>query len=75
MGNAPGVLAYPLEEALQILQANGFTVKIRRTAPPEAASCRGTERVVRLRRAVEGKVVEITVAEESPGPSPGKNTV
>ena len=41
----------------------------------EAASCRGTERVVRLRRAVEGKVVEITVAEESPGPSPGKNTV
>ena len=29
------------------------------------ASCRGTERVVRLRRAVEGKAVEITVAEKA----------
>jgi beta-lactam-binding protein with PASTA domain len=59
----PDVVALPLEEALHALQAAGWRVRVRETAPPRSSPAGGVRRVVR-QRATTGGEVELVVAWE-----------
>ncbi|NLZ39407.1 MAG: hypothetical protein GX893_07360 [Firmicutes bacterium] len=61
----PDVLGLKLTEAVVILEQKGFTLQIRRTAPPQGFKA-GTERVVRVLPR-QDDLLEITVAAENWG--------
>lgn len=63
MDAPPDVVALPLEEAVRILQAAGWTPRLRTTAPPRSAPAGGVQRVVRQRATSPGEV-ELVVAWE-----------
>lgn len=62
------VVGYPLEEARALLEAEGYSVQVRETAPPRAGRGVGRQRVVRQR--ARERDVELVVAWEWYEPAP-----
>jgi hypothetical protein len=63
VGPPPDVVGYPLEEALQVVEAAGWQATVRTTAPPRSAPAGGLQRVVRQRATHPGEL-ELVVAWE-----------
>lgn len=61
-------VAYPLEEAQALLEGEGYTVRVRETAPPRAGRGVGRRRVIRQR--TQEREVELVVAWEWYEPVP-----
>ncbi len=59
----PDVVALPLDEAVHVLQAAGWRVRVRETAPPRSTPAGGVQRVVRQRATADDEV-ELVVAWE-----------
>ncbi len=58
----PDVLALPLEEARALLEAAGYEVEVKETAPPGRPQPQGGRRVVRQQ--VDGARVRLVVTHE-----------
>ncbi|GBD30511.1 hypothetical protein HRbin32_01618 [bacterium HR32] len=52
----PDVVGYPLEEALRVVEAAGWQVTVRTTAPPRSTPAGGLQRVVRQRATSPGQL-------------------
>jgi hypothetical protein len=59
----PDVIGYPLDEARAMVEAAGWSVDVRETAPPRATG-RGKQRVVRQRAAAESQIEVVVVWEQ-----------